>query len=389
MKNKILLVDDTPFNLDILIEFLDPFYELLVATDGKSAIDIAKLEKPDLILLDIQMPEMDGFKVCTHLKKDIQTSDIPIIFLTVNSDVKDKEKGFSLGAVDYILKPFNTKEVEVRVKNHINLYKTKEELREKNIELNDYKNRLEEKVRDEVSKRQAQEKALLHQSKLAAMGEMVDAIAHQWKQPLTTIQILESLLVDNFQSGVLDQSEIKEHELGVKTQIKHLVNTIDEFRSFMRPDKEISTFKIFDVINFSLLLMKDDIRRYEIHTEIVGDIDASIEGIENEFKHVIINLIDNAKDSFLENCIKTREIIFTISESENSVLLQVLDNAGGIKEDVMHELFKPNVTTKADGKGSGIGLYMSELIIKKIGGTIGVENINSGAQFNIEIEKTK
>jgi two-component system sensor histidine kinase/response regulator len=133
-RNKILIVDDQPNNLKVISSILSENYKLFVANSGEKAFKILEVEKPDLILLDIMMPGMDGYEVCERLKLNENMKDIPIIFLTAKSELEDIVKGFELGAVDYITKPFKIKEVEVRIKNHIRLENAKEELRELNAE---------------------------------------------------------------------------------------------------------------------------------------------------------------------------------------------------------------------------------------------------------------
>ncbi len=131
-KFNILLVDDTESNISILMHALDEDYELSVAEDGESALQAVDAEIPDLILLDIMMPDMDGFEVCTHLKREPKTKDIPIIFLTAMTDVKSKTKCFEIGAVDYITKPFEIMEVKARVKTHLSLMEAKKQLIQQN-----------------------------------------------------------------------------------------------------------------------------------------------------------------------------------------------------------------------------------------------------------------
>lgn len=133
--NKILIVDDIPISIKVLGELLKENYEILVATSGRKAIEIALENQPDLILMDVVMPDMDGLETCRRLKENTQTADIPIIFLTAMSESADVIKGFEVGGQDYIVKPFNKTEVIVRVKNHIELKKSKEKTKQYALEL--------------------------------------------------------------------------------------------------------------------------------------------------------------------------------------------------------------------------------------------------------------
>lgn len=150
-KNKkkplILIVDDIPKNIQVLGNFLlEQEYELSVATSGKQALELVKLLKPDLILLDIMMPEMDGFEVCNEIKNNEELKEIPIIFLTAKSEIKDIKKGFSLGAVDYIVKPFNLDEVLARINTHLELKFSKQQLKEYSLQLEEINNKISNEI---------------------------------------------------------------------------------------------------------------------------------------------------------------------------------------------------------------------------------------------------
>ena len=139
----VLVVDDTEANIDVIVEALGSEYEVIVAMDGESALEAVDSDPPDIILLDIMMPEMDGYKVCSRLKSHSKTRNIPIIFLTAMSETQNKTKGFELGAVDYITKPFEILEVKERIKTHLSLMLARRELANQNIIL-------EEKVKERI-----------------------------------------------------------------------------------------------------------------------------------------------------------------------------------------------------------------------------------------------
>jgi signal transduction histidine kinase len=243
-----------------------------------------------------------------------------------------------------------------------------------------------------------QQKLLMQQSKLAAMGEMIDAIAHQWKQPLNVINIISSKFGMYLDMGIeIDNEMIEESTKEISQQVNHLTTTLDEFRSFLRPNKLKKVVKISEMINSVVGLLKDDLNKYEIDTQIEGDLDLSIEIVENEFKHIFINIINNAKDAFEEGKEKAiakgeeynlqRKIIFTLKEYIDYILITIEDNAGGIPDHIIDTIFNANVTTKEEGKGTGIGLYMSAKIVEKNNGSISVENTSNGAKFSIKLLK--
>ncbi len=289
-------------------------------------------------------------------------------------------------AVEELIKNYrkNTKRLDTIIKQSD---RQQLKLKDANEQLNDYKINLEKKVEEEIAKRKENEKILMQQSKMAAMGEMIDAVAHQWKQPLNIISMKMMMLELDFDVGEVDKNYIKVINGEVKTQIDHMINTLDEFRNFLRPNKRLKEFSVNKMINSVLLLTKDELLKNKIETKFLNDIDFNILGVENEFKHIILNIISNSKDAFAEKNVKDRLITFKNYETNSHFIVEIEDNAGGIPENVIGEIFKPNVTTKAEGKGTGIGLYMSLQIAQKHNGDILVENTQNGAKFMIKILK--
>lgn len=255
------------------------------------------------------------------------------------------------------------------------------QMRKLNDELNIYKNHLEEQVEEEIKKREEKEKMLLQQSKLAAMGEMMDAIAHQWKQPINIINMRVDLMGYDFEDGLINQEYVDKFQEKISNQVKHMTTTLDEFRGFFRPNKEPEEFDIKGMIDSVLLLVKDEFMKNRVTITIDDTGNFTLLGIENEFKHLVLNIINNSKDAFNDNGIDNREIKINILSDENSKTIEIMDNAGGIPTYVIEDIFKANVTTKAKGKGTGIGLYMSSQIAQKHNGSLGVENIENGAKF--------
>ena len=238
-----------------------------------------------------------------------------------------------------------------------------------------------------IEQKKKHERLLEQQSKMAAMGEMMDAVAHQWKQPLNALSMYSDLLKSDFDDGVVDKAYIENFSNDVQFQIEHMINTLSEFRSFFRPNKDATYFGIKRSIVSVTLLVKDEFLRNNIDIIIESDKEILIHAIENEFKHIILNLINNAKDAFNERNIQKRKIHMGFSEDDTHVYLYVKDNAGGIPENVIDNIFKPNVTTKEDGKGSGIGLYMSTQIAHKMDAKLSVTNEDGGAKFLLCIHK--
>lgn len=255
-------------------------------------------------------------------------------------------------------------------------------LLELNRELDKYKNYLEERVEEEIALRQDKERMLLQQSKLAAMGEMMDAVAHQWKQPLNVIGMQAEILEYDYEDDLMDKEYIQNFRNQIFAQIEHMTDTLNEFRTFFRPNKNEEEFNVKEMIDKVLLLVKDEFMKHQITIKLNNIQDFTIFGIENEFKHLILNIINNAKDAFNDNDIKSREILINISHDNKSI--EIIDNAGGIPENIINDIFKANVTSKAEDKGTGIGLYMSSQIAQKHNGELSVENVSGGAKFTFK-----
>lgn len=261
------------------------------------------------------------------------------------------------------------------------------ELERLNKELNEYKDHLEEKVNEEINKRKASELILAHKSKLASMGEMIDAIAHQWKQPLNSINLLVQMLSHDFEDNTLTKDRMDKFLERFNKQKNHMLSTLNEFRGFFRPNKDIRNFNITKAINSVLILLKDELLTNRIEVNIDTKEPFEISGNENEFKHVILNIINNSKDAFIENDIDKRIINIKIYTNKYHNHIELMDNAGGIPDYIIDDIFKANVSSKMEEKGTGIGLYMSKQILEKIHGKIEAKNIENGAKILIKIPK--
>ncbi len=237
-----------------------------------------------------------------------------------------------------------------------------------------------------IKEKENQEKLLSEQSKMATMGKMIDAIAHQWKQPLATINsTVQSLDIKIMLGKKLDNKYMLEVSKSTREQVEHLISTIDEFRQFFRPNQEQTIISVKKLINSTLSLMEDTLISNSIEAEVIGEDNIKVSCMPNEFKHVFINLINNSKDAFIEKDIKKRKIIFEILKNDNKVIVTISDNAGGIPDKIIKNIFKSNFTTKEEGKGTGVGLYLTKQIIEKQNSTIEAKNIDVGVKFTISL----
>jgi signal transduction histidine kinase len=281
-------------------------------------------------------------------------------------------------------------------------------LHEKEESLKELNKSLESMVEGEIEKRRQHEHMLIQQSKLAAMGEMISAIAHQWRQPLNAVGLIIQNIKDAYEYGELDKKYLDKSVETSMNQIQFMSKTIDDFRNFFRPDKEKIPFDVKQTAGevlamFSSQLKANNIsyrvvchahdRTFEDFTEIISCGEMTLIGYQNEFKQAFLNLITNAKDAIIERRqsgdmdIEEKGVIsFDFEKSGEKIIIRITDNGGGIPEDIIDRVFEPYFTTKEQGRGTGIGLYMSKVIIENnMGGSLTVKNINGGAEFRIEV----
>ncbi len=238
---------------------------------------------------------------------------------------------------------------------------------------------LEEKVREQVDSIREKEQMLLHQNKLAAMGEMIGAIAHQWRQPLNVLNIHIQNLDDDFEEGLIDRAFIDRFIETNSEIIRFMSRTIDEFRNFYRIDKVRECFFVKEAIEKTVSMQEARLRSQNILCEVRGD-DFCISGYRHEFQQVILNLLNNAADAVARAEVRYGKIEIMLEE----MTVRINDNAGGIDPSIIDRIFEPYFTTKKEGEGTGIGLYMSKMIIERhMGGTLQVQNIENGASFII------
>jgi PAS domain S-box-containing protein len=235
----------------------------------------------------------------------------------------------------------------------------------------------------------AQKMFVAQQSRMAIMGEMIDSVAHQWKQPLNLIKMYIDFIDIDIDIGPENEKGIEKFRDRVYTQIDHMNETLNEFRSFLRADKKESTFNVSKIFNSVKMLLKDEMINHQIELTVLNEYDFSIKGFENEFKHVIINLINNAKDAFISNKISNRKILIKSVELKDKYQIVITDNAGGISSDIIDNIFDFGFTTKSGSNGTGVGLCMSKKILNKHNADIKVNSENKKTTFTIEFENEK
>ncbi|HOJ37963.1 MAG TPA: hybrid sensor histidine kinase/response regulator [Ignavibacteriales bacterium] len=358
MKDKLLLVDDNPVNLQLLVELLESEFEIYLTKESTEAFELAKNTQPDLILLDIYMPEKDGYQVLEELKNDNMTKEIPVIYITAKNQVDDIVKGLMLGAVDYITKPFNLYEVQARIKRHIELKKAKEEI--------------------------------LRVIKIKE--KFFSIIAHDLKSPISSFVTSLEILDEGFYEIV--DSEKKEiiHSL-VKTS-KNLFNMLNNLLIWSQAqtngisyNPQITNLK--ENIDNQLELLKEVINAKKI--KIIKDYDDLLAIVDNKMYETIIrNLVANA----IKYSNEGGEITISVVDDGNNILTSVKDCGIGMKQEEKDNLFHINKVTSRPGtkgeKGTGLGLLLCKEFVEKHNGKIWVESEpGKGSKFIFSIPKNQ
>ena len=243
---------------------------------------------------------------------------------------------------------------------------------------------LEKRVRQEVAKNREKDHILIQQSRLAAMGEMVHNIAHQWRQPLNALSILLADIKDQYTFNELTLEGLKQ-DIGTGDRlIQKMSTTIDDFREFFQPNKTMEPFSLGQAILGSISIVETSFRHYSIEIDLQSaQPDLTVYGFRNEFSQVLLNILANAKDAILERDISGGRVVIASAEQDGQMVISIRDNAGGIPADILPKIFDPYFTTR--DKGTGIGLYMSKVIMDHMGGRIEARNVDGGAEILVTV----
>lgn len=437
----ILIVDDNPDNLSVLSQTLKSAgYAVRVAIDGEDALQQVARSLPALILLDVMMPGIDGFETCRQLKENPDMLAVPILFMTALADDENKVKGLSIGAVDYITKPFNEAEVLARVRVHLkitNLLTTlqiqnqrlKQEVTQRqraeqalhtlNKDLEARVDQRTEQLSQSLDELKGAQLALVQQEKLSALGSLVAGVAHEINNPMScianNIQFVSSygqqLLahISLYQQdcphpgeAVLDHAEDIDLDY-LKQDFPNLIESMAvssdrikaisrSLRTFARSDAQQKVpFNLHEGLESTLLILKHRLQSQN-ESDAVKLIKTygtlpDVFCYPGKLNQVFMNILANALDAFEEHQIQSPTITICTERQNKHVLISITDNAGGMTEEVRSQIFDQAYTTKPVGKGTGLGLsIVHQIVVEEHGGAIECHSMyQEGSEFQILI----
>ena len=379
---QVLYVEDNPDTREMTLIILEDFFDnVITACDGVDGLEKFQHNNIDLIISDINMPNMDGMSMIKEIKAIEQ--DIPVLIFSAYNDAKHFIDAIKLGIDGYLIKPLDIEQFQQSLYKCISNLQIKREHQE-------YQKQLENKVQEQLEGLRYKDKLLLEQSKHAAMGEMIDIIAHQWKQPLNSIVMHASLIESSLDT--LDpqtyKQEFQECYENLNNQVDTLLTTLDEFRGFFRPTNNLNEVSLQTIINSTLVLLKDELIKHQIELTYQCETGLNLHVNANDIKQLLINIITNAKEEMVKNNLplEQRKINIHCYKKENEIIMEIKDSGNGIPENIIDNIFQMNFTTKEENGGTGIGLYMCSLICEKYGATIEAYNDN-GAVFKITFKE--
>ncbi|MCX7593393.1 MAG: response regulator [Fischerella sp.] len=382
-KGKILIVDDSLENLQAIFATLSHNgYTVWSLTQGSMVLATAKLALPDLILLDIKMPEIDGYEVCQQLKADEVTSHIPIIFLSVSHDVFDKVKAFKIGGVDYITKPFQAEEVLARVENQLIIQRLTQQLKQQNQQL-----------QKEIAERYKAEAAAAAASQ--AKSNFIANMSHELRTPLNAILGLTQLISRDFDLS----DDVRENLKIIHRSGEHLLALINDILELSKIEAgviwlEESSFDFYYLLDSieEMFQIKAAQEKNQLIFNIAPNTPQYIKTDKKKLRCCLINLIENAIKFTKNGTVILRVSMEYVEKNSPYLLFEVEDTGCGIAQDEIEKLFDAFVQTEVGQKsreGTGLGLTITRKFVQMMGGNITVEsNLGQGSIFKFQIKIT-
>lgn len=381
---KILAIDDKEKNLIIISNYLRkliPECRVITARSGHEGIKKAKDELPDTILLDIKMPQMDGFEVCQRLKTDKTTMNIPILMLTaMQTDVESRIRGLELGADVFLTVPIDEAELAAQIKAMLRLKKAEDVLRKEKDQIRRYNEELEEEVKKRTERIRDLEKQRSEIEKLVATGRMAARIAHEINNPLASIKNSFLLIKD----AVSESHPYYDYVDRIEKEINRITRIVHQMMDLYRPKQGAPhEFQIREIINDVVSLLKVSCHERDVSISVDLPEDSVVGFLpDDSLRQVLFNILQNAIDASPEGGI----VKVGVAVSNDRLNISVTDQGSGIPKDLGPLIFEPFFTTKGDlpKGGLGLGLSISRSLVEAMGGSIQFQSqANMGTVFRI------
>jgi C4-dicarboxylate-specific signal transduction histidine kinase len=379
---RVLIVDDEPRNQRILAETLDGVVEFRVASSGEQAIQEMKDFLPDLVLLDIMMPGLDGYEVCRRIRADARLTLTKVILVSGKAMVEERLKGYEVGADDYMTKPFVSEELLAKAKVFLRLTLVERELTQ--LTLN-----LDQKVQERTEQLFLAEAKLVSTAKMSALGEMAGGIAHEINTPLGTIGMIADQLTEMLkEDGELDREEAAQMTETVAVTVSRIGLIIQGLRTFSRDGSRdrFDQSSVKQIVESTLALCGEKVKSggIEVSVSSIGD-EISIACRPVQISQVLLNLINNACDAISH--LDEKWLKISVEEKQDHIELSVTDSGSGVAEAVREKVFQPFFTTKDIGKGTGLGLSVSKGIADAHRGQLFIDSACANTRFVLRLPK--
>lgn len=392
-KPKILIVDDISTNVDILMQALEPEgYNIAVVQTGEKAVEVVPKLKPDIILMDVMMPGIDGFEACRQIKKIDSVKDIPVIFITARNDATDLVEGFRSGGVDYIAKPFKFEEVNARVRAHC----------QNRILMRQVEYAMQEAIKANEQFKSAQSQ-LVQSEKMASLGAMISGIGHEINNPCNfIINNLHGLtksvdkvhdVINEILSGDPEGERVaafinpnfdkaKESIALIKEGADRIADIVKSLRTFARSEGTLQDVDVNEVIKSTLRIMSHMLTKIEFVQEY-GQL-TFVECAPARLGQVVMNILGNGIYA-AEKSGRPPKATLKTYETPEWIVIEISDNGTGIPPHAQAKIFDPFFTTKPVGEGTGLGLSISFNIMQEHDGKLEFKTGNEGTTFFISL----
>jgi two-component system, sensor histidine kinase and response regulator len=381
----ILVIDDEPSVHDLLADVFHNDYEVLRANEGATGLQLARLKSPELILLDVMMPGMDGYEVCEHLKKDPQTREIPVLFLTGARDMHSEIKGLLLGATDFVSKPIHSAALKARVNNQINLKKAQDDL----VRLT------AQKHLDDMAavKEQAEARDRMKSMELQMKDEFLSHISHEFRTPLASIYAFVTLIADRLAGEISEQQE--EYLAVIRMNVAQMKSMIDDLLETTRIRTgrltvRLQSVSVPEVVQYAVQTLERaaSAKSVGISVRISEEVGAAYAD-KTRLQQLLVILLENAvKFTPIYGAIET--VVRSLEADPNFLVVEVFDNGCGIAsevtENIFERLYQVNSSDTAGRVGLGLGLHIAKELVEKQGGKIWVESVlEKGSCFRFTV----